>query len=111
VRCCGDAAAISQGVATCDAFAAEEGVCTSAKSCEELADGYSGPCTDKPTSGCGWKKGFGRKDICTDGTIGPEQSCVRRSTWQDAEATCLGHGARLCTVEEIRGAPPARSRL
>ena len=91
VRCCADGAAIRAGRAVCDQYASEQNACTSRLSCRDLR-AASGQRSDWPTA-------KGDHSICGEADAGFE--CNEAATWAEAESTCLGVGARLCTVEEL----------
>jgi hypothetical protein len=96
VRCCADARNARMGLEMCDLYASEEGVCTSSMTCVQLGEAFRGA----------WRNpgARGSAAVCAESDDGLGGCMGGRNdpiSWQDAEATCLGAGARLCTVEEI----------
>jgi hypothetical protein len=87
VRCCADPGYLTSDPTriTCDAYAAQQ-VCTSAQNCTALAFGNA----------------YGDPAVCGESDIGAQGQCWNAVTWSQAETFCLGAGARLCTVEEVR---------
>eukprot|EP01048_Picozoa_sp_COSAG05_P013749 COSAG05_NODE_1493_length_4715_cov_4.480069_1_plen_731_part_00 len=108
VRCCADADSITSTtqLQTCDGYAAEEELCTSALSCEQLHTAFGGSTWNNAAT-------YGDVNICGESDIDPDGDgqtlCYGGSgsnhevapTWAVAQSYCSQIGARMCTVEEL----------